>query len=253
MSTVDRALGILRLFTIERPEWSVEEAARAIGSPTSTVYRDFRSLTEAGLIVNFTAGRYVIGPAIVQLDYQTRRLDPLIVAAQPVLDELAGESERDVVVLLCRIYRLTVMCVDQRANTANHRALSYERGRPMPLYRGAPSKIILAHLPRRVLQRCYEQDGAVIADAGLGQDWREFLDTLRGLRRARCSVTAGDLDRGVLGVAAPVFGPEGEIMASISLVVEAAEADTRMTKDLCERAIAGAQTLTDRLKARANG
>lgn len=231
MSTVDRALSILRFFGPEKPEWTVEEAAREMGLPTSTVYRYFRSLTETGLIVNFASGRYVIGPAIIELDRQTRRLDPLIVASEPVLDALWPSSNVESVALLCRIYRRKVMCVHQRAVANASLALSYERGRPMPLYRGSASKIILAHLDRRVLRRCFEQDAAEIFQAGLGNSWEEFLDTLRKLRRKGYCQTAGELDQNAYGVSSPIFGPDGEIMASVTLVMNATDVNEAIASD----------------------
>lgn len=251
MSTVDRALSILRLFGPQKPEWTVEEAAREMGLPASTVYRYFRSLTETGLIVNFASGRYVIGPAIIELDRQTRRLDPLIVAAEPVLDALWPSRDIESVALLCRIYRRKVMCVHQRATPNASLALSYERGRPMPLYRGSPSKIILAHLDRRVLRRCFEQDASEIAQAGLGDSWEDFLATLRKLRRKGYSQTAGELDVNARGASAPIFGPDGDIMASISLVMKAVEVDDAIASEAIAFVKDAGREVSKRLQAHA--
>ena len=83
MTTSDRVLAVLNLFTLEQPEWTVEGAAGALNLAISTAYRYFRSLTKAGLLVAHTTGRYLLGPAIIQYDRQIRLHDPLITAAQP--------------------------------------------------------------------------------------------------------------------------------------------------------------------------
>ena len=45
--------------------------------------------------------------------------------------------------MLCRLYRNQVMCVHQETTPVPPDfAIGYERGRPLPLYRGAASKII---------------------------------------------------------------------------------------------------------------
>lgn len=216
MATVDRALGVLRLFTEMSPEWTVEAAARELSLSQSTTYQYVRSLVDAGLLSTYRTGLYVIGPAIIELDRQTRRRDPLILAARDEMDSLsAALTGDDDVVLLCRLYKLTVMCIDQRAPSAPRQIVSYERGRPMPLDRGSASKVILAHLPPRVLRRYFDQHHA----DGSDDAWADFRRTLRGIRRAGLCITHGELDVGRIGVSAPIFATEGEVVGSIGLVL----------------------------------
>lgn len=219
MTTADRVLGVLRLFSLERPEWSVDSAAQALGLSQSTAYQYFRSLGDAGLIVTSRAGRYVLGPAILELDWLTRRSDPFVQTARPLLAGLSDLSPAGGLALLCRLYGSRVMCVDQYATHAPAMAVSYERGRPMPLIRGSASKVILANLPLRPLRQFHAKAVDDIARAGLGADWEGFKAALREIRRAGYSVTRGELDVGVFGVSAPVFSPDNEIVGSIGLVL----------------------------------
>lgn len=216
MATVDRALGVLRLFAGDQSEWTVEAAARELGLSQSTAYQYFRSLVDGGLLSTYRPGLYVIGPAIIELDRQTRLRDPLILAAREEMDTLsASVTGGDDVVLLCRLYKLTVMCIDQRAPAAPRQTVSYERGRPMPLERGAASKAILAHLPPRTLRRYYDQN----YPRGISPTWAEFRKPLRGVRRTGLSITHGELDAGRVGISTPVFAAEGEVIGSIGLVL----------------------------------
>jgi DNA-binding IclR family transcriptional regulator len=222
-NTADRVLYVLGLFTHERPEWTVDAAARELRLSQSTAYQYFRSLIDARLLVASRSGRYRIGPAIIEFDRQIRQLDPLIRGADPVMNSLSESLEWDGVALLCRIYGLTGMCVDQRARAPRPFAVSYERGRPMPLFRGAASKAILAELPLRPLRRHYEQSSQAIAESGLGADWKSFRSNLRKIRRQGVCVTYEELDAGMMGISAPVFGPGNEILGSIGLVVTIAD------------------------------
>jgi len=208
---------------MERPEWTVEAAAGALNLSQSTAYQYFRSLIDARLLVAFKTGRYVIGPAIIELDRQMRRLDPLIGGAAPAVDSLRRSVQTEGMILLCRIYGSTVMCVDQQALRQPGFDVSYERGRPMPLMRGAASKAILAHLQPRFLRRYYDDNTQQIAAAHLGTTWQAFQRALRGFRRAGVCVTEGELDPGFVGISGPVFGPDGEILGSIGLVLRAAQ------------------------------
>ena len=89
MNAIDKLFAVFGLFSDEKPEWTVEAAAEQLGLPASTTYRFFKSLSDEGLIVAYLAGRYVLGPAIIQLDRQLRIQDPLIKAALVTMKELA--------------------------------------------------------------------------------------------------------------------------------------------------------------------
>lgn len=221
MTTSDRVLGILGLFTVERPEWTVESAANQLGLTVSTAYRYFSSLSKAGLVVAHTTGRYVLGPAIIQFDRQIRLHDPLTLAAQPAMKHLTRELPTPMVALLCRLFGSQVICVHQEYAERPDYAVSYERGRPMPLFRGAASKIILANLPLRSVKALYDEDSARFSTAGLGKNWSEAKERLRALRSAGFSVTYGELDPGMCGIAVPLFEAQDTIVGSLGAVVPA--------------------------------
>lgn len=219
VSTSDRLLAVFGLFTLEEPQWTVEAAADRLELGMSTAYRFFKSLSDAGLITPFVPGRYVLGPAIVQLDRQTRLLDPLIRVAQPVMQRIVVELEVPGVLLLCRLFRKQVMCIHQEYVDRPLSAVSYERGRPMPLYRGAASKAILANLPARTVRAVHDAHHRDMAAAGFPADWTAVKGVLRSLRTGRVCVTAGELDAGMTGIAAPLYNPTGSVDASLGFVL----------------------------------
>ncbi|MET3762247.1 DNA-binding IclR family transcriptional regulator [Sphingomonas sp. UYEF23] len=136
MATADRVLSILGLFTIEHPEWTVEAIATELGLSSSTVYQYVGSLVQADLLIAGAAAKYMIGPAVIALDRVTRRFDPLIHAADEPLRSLICSVDCKAIGLLCRVYRLKVMCVDQAMSRPLGLETSYERGRLMPFTRG---------------------------------------------------------------------------------------------------------------------
>jgi len=78
------------------------------------------------------------------------------------------------------------MCVRQVLGRGPQEPVSYERGRLMPLFRGATSKIILAHLPARTLKSLFEQNAAEIAQDGLGKSLEQFRSSLAAIPPRRC-------------------------------------------------------------------
>jgi len=225
MSTANRLLNVLGLFTMERPEWTVEEAASELGMTLSTTYRYFRSLVEAGLIAAHTPSRYTLGPAIITYDRQMRLLDPLIVAARPAMRWLAREMGPHIWVVLCRLYKTKVICVHQEtldppdlASDIERQPVSYGRGQLMPLHRGAPSKAILANMNFRLVRPIYHADPEAMAAVGFGENWTEVKRSLRALRNADAIVTRGDLPGGMQGMALPIFDQQS-VVGSLSVIM----------------------------------
>ena len=223
VSTSDKLLLVFGLFTLEEPEWTVDAAAERLNLGTSTAYRFFKSLSDVGLISAFATGRYVLGPAIVQLDRQTRLLDPLIKVAQPIMKAVVAEIDVPGVLLLCRLFRNQVMCIHQEFLDRPSSVISYERGRPMPLYRGAASKAILAHLPARFVRSFHEAHRMEMSAAGFAPNWEGVKATLRRLRSNQVCVTAGELDTGMTGIASPLHNAEGAVDASLGFVMPDSE------------------------------
>lgn len=224
MNTADRLLAILNLFTVEKPERTVEEAAKEIGVSISTAYRYFRDLSKVGLLDSFPGGKYILGPAVIENDRKIRLTDPLIKVGRPAMQRLVARSGSTGVALLCRVYRNCVMCVHQEAAVLPEDTVGYERGRPMPMFRGASSKVIFANLPSRTARWFFNKYPEEIAAAGLGSDWETIKVNLRRIRRAGLHITRGEVDEGRVGIAAPVFGRGGIVIGSIAMSIPESEA-----------------------------
>ena len=143
----DKTLSIMDLFTPERPEWTIEDIMAELDLSHSTAYRYVRSLVSVGLVFSARPGRYLLGPGIIHYDRQFRLADPLIQAAQPILRSLASELESPGLLFIGRVYRDHIMSMLEQRLGVLEFASSYDRGRFMPLYVGAPPLVILAHLP----------------------------------------------------------------------------------------------------------
>jgi DNA-binding IclR family transcriptional regulator len=236
-------LAVLALFTIERPEWTVDAAAGELGVSATTAYRYFKRLTKAGLISPVSGAGYALGPAIIQMDRQIQICDPMLIAARGVMADLIQYAAEGSIVLLCRLFHDRVMCMHQVMGRGPQMPVSYERGRLMPLFRGATAKIILAHLPPRTLKSLHVRAAAEIAAAGLGATWDEFRAHLATLRRQGVVVSRGEIDAGRVGIAAPIFDRDRAVLGSLSFVLPAARADETLIGRLAPLTSAGAREI----------
>jgi DNA-binding IclR family transcriptional regulator len=247
--SADRALGLLRLCTEARPHFSAEDAAAASGVSLATAYRDVAALERAGLLVALGHGRFGLGPAIVEHERTLRATDPLLAAARAPFAWLAEQVGPRGALILCRRYGDTVLCLrDWRGREATGVIAAYERGRPMPLFRGAASRAILMQLPPRDLARLHARHGAEIAQAGLGATLAAFRARLRAERARGVVVAMGELEAGVTGLAVPLrMG--GQVAGSLAIAlagdappVPRATALLHAAQAECEAALAGELT-----------
>jgi DNA-binding IclR family transcriptional regulator len=247
MSGLNRFTGVLRLYTVERHSWTVQAMADALGSPTSTVYRAVSELVKAGMLEASPESRYRLGAVFVEFDRLTRLTDPLVQSGRDVLADTVAQARVPCVGLLARLYNGTVMCIADEATPGIDFRSSYERGRPMPLTRGATSKAILAHVPARrlaVLLNAHAQDGEATPGS--------FREALAEIRRRGFAVTRGEIDTGLVGLAAPVVSAPLGLVASLSLVVRASDLTDGVERGLVLLLVSAAALLTDSLRAGAD-
>lgn len=219
MSTTDRSLSVLKLFSLVKPVWTAEEVANELGVSMSTVYRYLLALEEIGLIATASTGKYILGPAIIQLDRQIQLTDPLLEAARPVMEKLIVYAPHGSVVLLCRSFGDNVLCMYQVHTKGPQPLISYERGCPMPMFRGATSKIILAYQALRLLKKLYQNHQQDALENGLGGSWEDFRTSMAKLRKVGHAVSRGEVDRGRIGIGAALLGEDRHAIGGLSYVV----------------------------------
>jgi DNA-binding IclR family transcriptional regulator len=250
MSGLSRYVQVLRLFGEHKSEWTVQDMSAALNVPASTVYRTVRDLTAENLLEPAAEAHYRLGAAFVEFDRLVRVTDPLYRAGTPLLRELALQARLPCVAVLARLYGDTVMCVADAASLDGSVRSSYQRGRPRPLTRGATSKAILAQLPARRLGKLL---------AGEPRDAHPFAlpepalrDELAEIRRRGFCVARGEVDQGLVGLAAPVAVPEAALTASISLVVPANALDGAAERRLVLLLVSSGSLLAEEVRRRDN-
>lgn len=218
MRSLSRAMEVFaELQRADRPQ-RLSDLARTCGMSLPTTLRILRVLQDFGM-VSQTDKSYRIGPAVLPAARSYLENDPLVVAARPILQQVAAQTG-----LTASLYtrlgfeRILIARVDGEA------PLRYDLplGKRLPLTVGAAGKILLASLSEEELQQ------AVAAAVAAGHETPDF--TARELR-ARLpdsgtdySYSADERATGVLSVAVAVPNRAGNPTESISLTspVEAA-------------------------------
>lgn len=241
MSSISRMLSILDLFGAEAPVLSADDiiARRKYSQPTG--YRYVRELVAAGLLVRAPGG-YSLGPRIMELDWLIRRHDPVLTRSRAAVKDLVARTG-------CTVTQMGIY--GDRIVTIHHEPgpealeIDFDRGRPMPLFRGAPSRAIVAFLPRARMQRLFERHRGELGPEHRRRGFIAFYDAMQAVRRAGYAVSHGELDPGKVGMAAPVFGGARTVLGSVCLVLSAPRFETSNPELLLSRLKEGAARISD--------
>jgi DNA-binding IclR family transcriptional regulator len=246
MAGFERFVAVLRLFDDDRSDWTVPGIAAALNVPASTIYRAVRDLVDHGFLEPSAEAHYRLGAAFVEFDRRVRLTDPLIRIGAATLADLVASARAPCVAVLARLYHDMVICVASLQASEPPIPTSYERGRPMPLLRGATSKAILARLPPRALKKLIEAAPGAPDHAG-AEPLRRDLALIR--KQGFC-VTRGEVDAGLVGIAVPVARPDLAITASMSLILRQADVDEALERRLVMLLVASGALLADGMALR---
>ncbi|MCK2241629.1 MULTISPECIES: IclR family transcriptional regulator [unclassified Crossiella] len=206
--SVQRAVELLALYDAEHPSRTVRELTDATGLAKTTVVRLVHTLEQCGLLWSRGDGRTVPGPALLRWAELARSTWQLPEAALALLAELSQASGGEAVHLYVRQQRARV-CIARQEGTRTLRHV-VRVGAEMPLWSGAASHVLLS--------RAEQPDIAAIARQAPHENWAQTLaERARAAALTGWSVSHGEREEGVSGVAAPVFGRDGQVLAALAL------------------------------------
>lgn len=244
-STADRALDILLLFSDSRLVVGGQEVADHLGVARSTAYRYLQSLVSSGFIEEQRPAGYRLGPRVFELARLGRKGLGLSEVSRPVMRELAdrvGEA-----VLLTRRTGATVVCLE-REETEHPVRLSYERGHVLPINAGASALVLLAWAPEREIDEVIADSGLPRFTAATVTDAKALRERLAAIRERGTAVSRGELDEDVLGVAAPVRGADGGVVAAVSIAALSHRVPDERVPEVETAVEEAAATISERLK-----
>ncbi len=235
-SSLVRMLGVLDLFSELRLHWSAEDIAEALDVSLPTAYRYLKTLSDAGLLRRGTDALFTLGPRIVVLDHFIRQADPVLQCGIPFMKELVAQTGFDCVVSGLHGEQLLDTHREYGSLPAD---LSYGRGRPRPLFRGAAPKVILASLPTPQLHKLFDARQDEIAAARLPIEWADFRRYFSQIRKNGFYFSVGELESNLAAIAVPLQQNDGIVIGALSLVTTVprmAVIDTTKLTPLIKRA-----------------
>jgi DNA-binding IclR family transcriptional regulator len=245
-ATAERAIDVLLLFDEAHPVLSASEIARRLDMPRSTTYRYLQTLRSYQLIEDDARGGFRLGTRIFQLGRIARQGLGYVEVARSFMQDLATRTGE--VVLLTRRSGAQVVCVERLEGDPGHPIrLSYERGHVLPLHAGASAKVLLAFSdPAEIDATLSSVDELPRFTGRTVTDKATLRRHLERIREDGYATSAGEVDAGVRGIAAPILLPDGRVAAGLSVVGP----DFRLKGDALKAAIKAVRESASAISAR---
>ena len=206
-----RLLLVLSTLAQSHRPLSVGELVDSTGLARSTIYRQLAHLKQWGFAQE-SREAYAPGPACVQLGQGFDAASPLVRQARPEMEWLMRQTGESVGLVVA--VNDCVVCLDMVESSQALRC-SFEKGRSVLLRRGASAKCVLAH-QTRAQRQAWAQKRINDPDA----DPRDAtLAELDAIRAAGYACSTGEVDAGVWGVSAPIFGSRKRALGALTLMV----------------------------------
>ena len=192
---------VLVLAALEQGPASLTALAARTGLARPTTYRLAVALERHRLVIRDADGRFALGPRVGELASAVAAVDPLVTAAPPILARLrdrTGESSQ-----LYRREGEVRRCV-AAAERATGLRDTVPVGGVLPMTAGSGAQVLLAWEP-------LAQEARLLERAPFG------IATLTAVRRRGWAQSVAEREPGLASVSAPVFGPDGRVVAAVSV------------------------------------
>lgn len=213
--SVERALNILEAFTAAEPELTATDLSRKLVLNKSTVHRLAGLLERRGLLSRDPKTRaYTLGPAIfrfVGLVLSQGDIASLSLSHMVALRDQTGET----VGLNIRVGKNRA-CIAQ-IESLHELRMRLDIGKLLPLYCGAASKVLLAHMEPEEIEEVIRETGLAPLGPGSIRNPEVLRRQLSAIRRDGYAISKEERTAGGHTLAAPLCDRNGLVVASLSV------------------------------------
>lgn len=233
-SVVERAMCVLGSFDEHHRALGLTEICARTDLPLATGLRIVRQLVGSGALARQADGRYVVGRWLWELGLLAPVQTDVRDVAAPHLQDLQAVTRATV--HLAERDGDQAVYLDRQSGRASVPVVS-RMGSRLPLHATGVGKVLLAHAPDDVLTSVMRSLTPVTPQTITSPS--VLATQLERARRDGYATTEEEMSVGACSAAVPVTGPEGDVIASLGIVVASLRRDRGRLVSALRMAAAG--------------
>lgn len=211
-----RGLQVLRAFTPERPNLTLTELAKILGTTRSAAFRTVYTLAHDGCLLHDERNHtYTLGPAVLRLSYGYLATRELVDVAMPVLENLRDKTGWSAHM---GILDGTSVLYVLRIPSFHASTSIVHVGSRLPARSTTMGRLLLASLSEEEIIRLYRND---MTATGTQHRMEPILSQWKRDRDKGTITHIGDFQVGIASIAAPLHDMTGTTVAAINLSIQA--------------------------------
>ena len=213
--SIDRALQILELFSLEKPEWGVTDISKALNIYKSNVHNVLTTLAEKGFVIkDFKMEKYKLGIKFFELGSIVIKNMDLRKIAYPYIEELSKEFNETV--HLGILNRGEIISIEQEESNKNlcSRVII---GKRAPLHCTAVGKAIIAFLPKDEVSLILKEKGLEKFTENTITTKKDLENEFKKIKERGYAVDNMEHEEGVRCIASPIRDYSGGVIAGMSV------------------------------------
>src|SRR3954454_13969734 len=216
--TVQNAMQFLRLFTMDKREWTLSEIAREKNMSISTTKRLLHTLEKHGYITRYgESKKNKLSLSILRLSGIVTTTMEIHREAQPILTKLLhnfGEA-----IHIGTLEGTETVYLDKLESLHPVRLASFI-GKNNPVYCSGCGKVLLAYKEQKEQEKiilAIEREGYHPYGSKTVKNTRELKDKLNRIKKQGYDVCMDELSTGITSIAAPIYDYDESVIAAISI------------------------------------
>lgn len=193
----------------------VSELANEVGTSKGTVHNHLSTLLHKEYVVKNENDTYEIGLKFLDLAHEAKQRIGIYDLVKTEVDKLA-EASGEMALFTVEEHGLGV-CI-HRALGADSVNTSLYIGQRDELHHTAVGKAILAHLPERRVADIIAERGLTKQTEDTIIDEEKLYEELEEVREKGFAFNRGETIPGLIGVGAPIFDPNGDVVGAVSII-----------------------------------
>lgn len=215
LQSVENGMRILRLFSLERPEWGVTEIANSLSLSKSSVSRLIGDLVAEGFLEKSpTSAKYRLGLSLLCLSGVITSFLEIHREAICTLKELVEMLEETAHISVLEDSNIVYL---HKVECKHPVRLLSHIGRKNPAFCTSSGKVLLAFQPEKSFEKAMEAGLPKMGPNSITDPVKLYED-LQNVRRQGYSVCIDEMHEDVVSIGAPVKDYTGRVVASVSVV-----------------------------------